>query len=271
MTDPMSPTSVAFPHKSESSSSAFVPPSASSAQVRPANVRSNVRPTNGAAAAVPPHYVNAQASDDDKVDLAEALQNAPPWLISLVVHMSALILLGLTYAATKVAENNVEVQAVYGEQIGDQLLDNSLGLTTDTPDPTVDKAVFSPSDLPPVADPLAAPPLVSDFSPLGTFGGSNQAIDAPIGLALSGREKGMKKALLGRYGGNKLTEDSVHLCSSGSNAISVLTACGVCRVPTPMAPWKKIRLRRPRWLCWPFKGLATRLQLTATRNTITGR
>jgi hypothetical protein len=151
--------------------------------------------------------------NDDPADLASALQNAPPWLISLVVHMSVLILLGLMYAAGSVvveSTKSTEAQLVYGEQIGDQLLeDNSMGLSTNTPDPTVDKTIFSPSDLPPVADPLAAPPLTHDFSPLGTFAGGERAIDAPIGLALSGREKGMRKALMGRYGGNATTQSAV--------------------------------------------------------------
>ena len=154
------------------------------------------------------------SGNDEPADLGTVLQGAPPWLISLVVHMSALIILGLLVAATKVVvdQQSAEVQAVYGEQIGDQLLDNnSMGLSTDTPDPTVDKTIFSPSDLPPVADPLAAPPLVHDFSPFGSFAGGDQAIDAPIGLALSGREKGMRKALLGRYGGNATTQSSVEL------------------------------------------------------------
>src|SRR5690349_4649919 len=104
--------------------------------------------------------------NDEQADLSTALQNAPPWLISLVVHMCALIFLGLLVAATKVVvdqQKETEVQAVYGEQIGDQLLeDNSGGLSTNAPDPTVDKTIFSPSDLPPVADPLAAPPLVHE-------------------------------------------------------------------------------------------------------------
>jgi hypothetical protein len=153
-----------------------------------------------------------KTGNDEPADLSSALQNAPPWLISLVVHMSVLIFLGLLVAATKVVvdQQSAEVQAVYGEQIGDQLLeDNSMGLSTDSPDPTADKTIFSPSDLPQVADPLAAPPLVHDFSPFGTFSGGDKAIDAPIGLALSGREKGMRKALLGRYGGNATTQSSV--------------------------------------------------------------
>jgi hypothetical protein len=142
----------------------------------------------------------------------EALQSAPPWLGSLVIHMLVLIFMGLMVVTLK-ARKDVPIQAIYGDtdKPGEQLLeDNREGLATDTPDPTVDKTIFSPSNLPPVADPLAAPPLATEFSPHGLFTGGTKAIDAPIGLALTGRERGMRKALLGRYGGNASTEDAVH-------------------------------------------------------------
>jgi hypothetical protein len=150
---------------------------------------------------------------EQDVHWTEALQDAPPWLGSMVVHMLVLIIMGLMVVTLKHRED-VPIQAtIYGDsdKPGEQLLeDNHEGLTTDKPDPTVDKTIFSPSNLPPVADPLAAPPLATEFSPHGLFAGSTKAIDAPIGLALTGRERGMRKALLGRYGGNASTEDAVH-------------------------------------------------------------
>jgi hypothetical protein len=142
----------------------------------------------------------------------EALQDAPPWLGSLVIHMLVLIIMGLMVVSLR-TKKETPIQATYGDtdKPGEQLLeDNREGLATDTPDPTVDKTIFSPSNLPPVADPLAAPPLATEFSPNGLFAGSTKAIDAPIGLALSGRERGMRRALLGRYGGNATTESAVH-------------------------------------------------------------
>src|SRR5262249_11502300 len=148
----------------------------------------------------------------DEDHWTEALQDAPPWLGSLVIHMLVLIIMGLMVVTLKPA-TTVPIQAIYGEteKPGEQLLeDNREGLSTDKPDPTVDKTIFSPSNLPPVADPLAAPPLATEFSPHGLFAGSSKAIDAPIGLALTGRERGMRKALLGRYGGNASTEEAEH-------------------------------------------------------------
>ncbi len=89
-------------------------------------------------------------------ELEDLFQNAPPWLASLVLHMCILIVLGLTILTTS-KKATQEMQAVYGEKLGEQLLDNSVDLSTPTPDPNADKAVYSPSDLPPVNDPLATP------------------------------------------------------------------------------------------------------------------
>lgn len=150
-------------------------------------------------------------------ELEELFENAPPWLASLVLHMCVLIVLGLTILTTRPKETK-EMQAVYGEKLGDQLLDNSVDLSTPTPDPNADKAVYSPSDLPPVNDPLAMPkvgpldvPLMaSPFAPATAQGYSNSTPDVPIGLALTGREKGMKVVLLKAFGGNATTQDAVH-------------------------------------------------------------
>jgi hypothetical protein len=68
-------------------------------------------------------------------------------------------------------------------------------------------AALAPSELPLVEDPLVGPPVL-DLSPQGTLvGGTDQA--PAIGLEFSGREIGLKKALLKAYGGTALTEDAV--------------------------------------------------------------
>src|SRR5262245_24149783 len=160
-----------------------------------------------------PNASNLPGTDRDKADWTEVLQGAPPWLGSLVIHMMLLIFLGLMVATFREKKPDEAIQAtVYGEQIGEQLLeDNSQGLVADTLDPTVEKSVFSPTDLPPVADPFAAPPALANLplSAGGRFAASPRAIDAPIGLALTGRERGKKIALLRGYGGNETTQASV--------------------------------------------------------------
>ena len=57
----------------------------------------------------------------------------------------------------------------------------------------------------PADDPLAAPP---DIKPeLFGFNATDRVKAPSIGLALTGREAGMKRALLGKYGGTKRTEE----------------------------------------------------------------
>lgn len=129
--------------------------------------------------------------------------------------MVLLIAMGLMVVTLKRKDTASIEASVYSEsdQQGNQLLeDNREGLSTDTPDPTVDKTMWSPVELPPVSDPLALPPLASEFAPHGMFLGTNnnRPSDVPFGIALSGRERGMKQALIGKYGGNASTEEAVY-------------------------------------------------------------
>lgn len=132
----------------------------------------------------------------------------------MVIHMMVLIFLGLIVVTAKKISEAPPIQAIYGEgdKLGQQLIeDNSLGPTTDKPDPTITETQFSPTNLPPVNDPFALPPMVTTLGSGGQFAGrTTGSSDAPIGFALHGRERGMKKGLLARYGGNATTESSVH-------------------------------------------------------------
>jgi hypothetical protein len=136
----------------------------------------------------------------------EVVKNAPPWLISLVVHMVFIIALGLlTFALS--GQDKRELEVVWAERIGEQLLDSSV--LTSSPDPIETLDTNWAEDLQPVADPLAAPPEM-EIDPLIAGTTATSDIAAPtIGMALSGREKGAKKALLAAYGGTKLTEEAV--------------------------------------------------------------
>lgn len=147
--------------------------------------------------------------EEQPADVTEkAAKKAPPWLVSLVVHMVLMIGLALAYFTIPGNENQVFLDAVYAEEEGDQVLDDTL----ESPE-SLDMSVEVPAlsfDLKPADDPLAAPPMLPD-----NFLDANVATDsiqAPsIGLALTGREAGMKKALLAAYGGNATTEASVRM------------------------------------------------------------
>lgn len=124
--------------------------------------------------------------------------------------MLILIIMGLLIAAKlKKPEIQLEVDMVYAETLGDQLLDDSISISTPTPDPNVERAEVAISDLPEVADPFAAP-AIAQFNPSSKTGGVLSDLKAPaIGHSLSGRQAGRKSVLLGKYGGNATTESAV--------------------------------------------------------------
>lgn len=140
--------------------------------------------------------------------------SAPPWLVSMVIHFSLMILLGLiVLRATAPPEPTIEVEIadnedlrdeIYAETLGEQLDDPSVMASSPGPESEINSSAIS--DLPPVDDPIAAPPSLN-ISPDGTrpIGRDN----VPIGMALTGRELGMKQALLKAYGGTATTEAAV--------------------------------------------------------------
>lgn len=142
-------------------------------------------------------------------ELTRVLRRAPPWLVSTVFHALVLIVMGLIAIATS-SKPELELEAIverFAEQLGDQL-DDPGAIATSDPTPDAKEQVISPSTLPPVENPLAAPPEVADLAAEGTVASSD--IKAPtIGMALNGREAGMKSVLLGAYGGNATTEQAV--------------------------------------------------------------
>ena len=142
--------------------------------------------------------------EDEEEITDKAVKAAPPWLVSLVVHMLILIVLALL-TIPALARKRVDITVDYADEEGEQLIDDAFDM------PALDNLeVETPlisEDLVAVDDPFAAaPPL--DI----TLDAPNATTDiaAPsIGMALTGREKGMKKALLAAYGGTKSTEAAV--------------------------------------------------------------
>jgi hypothetical protein len=141
--------------------------------------------------------------EEDRVD--QVVRSSPPWLVSLVVHMTVLVVMGLLVMRAQRA-GDLALEVRYAEELGDQLDEMTFGLDSEDP---ADKQEFAPTELPPVVDPLAATPLV-DLTPEGLA--SVSPTESPqIGLALSGRQAGMKDALLARYGGDATTQEAVDL------------------------------------------------------------
>ncbi|MEY4178251.1 MAG: hypothetical protein RLY70_1825 [Planctomycetota bacterium] len=134
----------------------------------------------------------------------KVIQGSPPWLVSAIIHAVALVVLAILGFATS-GKRTMEIEAVYAEEIGVQLEEDELtnGLMQEV---EVEKPVLS-KDLVAANDPFAAPPEMEVA--LDGFN-STSTVEAPtIGMALTGREKGMKEALLGKYGGTVTTEAAV--------------------------------------------------------------
>jgi hypothetical protein len=160
--------------------------------------------------------------DDAPADLLGKLVSlTPPWFISLIVHFSIMIFLGLLVLganAVNKKNNGIEVDLsnvkdkdeIYAETLGEQLTDPSQKFSSEGLEPSKDPvAALSSADLPQVEHPLVGPPVLEPTPhgnmPVGT-------IPTPaIALEFSGREEGMKKTLLKAYGGTALTEESVKL------------------------------------------------------------
>lgn len=136
----------------------------------------------------------------------DVVKAAPPWLISMVVHMVLLIVMGLLYMVYP-RDDQPKLEVVWAERLGEQTLDSTV--LTSSPEPIETLDTTWSQDLQLVEDPLAAPPTL-EIDPLVTGMTATSDVAAPtIGMALSGREKGAKKALLAAYGGTKLTEEAV--------------------------------------------------------------
>jgi len=137
-------------------------------------------------------------------DLKEvAIKNAPAWLISFVVHTIVLIVLSLIVIGRELPRI-IALDATYAETLGEQLEDDSLHAPAELAGGQTPGFALGAM---PAVDPLARPPIIEP-----SLGGLLPAssLNAPsIGVALQGREAGMKRGLLLRYGGTALTQEAV--------------------------------------------------------------
>ncbi|MHB8956025.1 MAG: prenyltransferase/squalene oxidase repeat-containing protein [Pirellulaceae bacterium] len=154
----------------------------------------------------PPPAIDASKPDPlQQEDLkTAALKSAPAWLVSFVFHTLIIIILGLIYIAREIPQT-IALDVTYAETLGVQLEDDQLQGTTFEPNDVKDPALSLDKLL--ADDPLARPP---DIEPrIDGFLATHALTTPSIGLALTGREAGMKRALLAKYGGTGTTEAAV--------------------------------------------------------------
>lgn len=139
------------------------------------------------------------------IDVGAVVRESPPWLASAVVHMVALIVLGL-WAIAATYEPPFELEVRYAEELGDMdfdVIDDFNPLDT----VEIEQTEFTPDNLPIVDDPLSMPDMAPVELNASLLASSTPSI--AVGVALSGREPGMREALRDAYGGTQLTEDAV--------------------------------------------------------------
>lgn len=139
------------------------------------------------------------------IDLDGIVRSSPPWLISAVIHMVALIVFGLLFLVSEL-ELPLRLEARYAEKLGEFDDISDLDLPVTDQDIEIEDLV-QPANLPVVSDPLSAPPVVPIVPRADAL--TSQQAPMAIGLALKGREPGMKEALTLAYGGNALTQNAV--------------------------------------------------------------
>lgn len=151
---------------------------------------------------------NEGEEEEPTTDVTQAvIDSAPPWLVSMVVHMLLLLVLAFWYLEPWLP-NNIDLDAVFSDEVGMQLIEDTLELPSLEPIEITDTAVSI--DAADIDDPLAAAPDVPVQVPEALRSSSPK--EAPsIGLALSGRSKGRKQVLLNAYGGTEVTESAVRM------------------------------------------------------------
>ena len=195
-----------------------------------------------------------QEEEEGSQPTDKAVRAAPPWLVSMVIHMVLFIILAIcTLPFLGQRERVLEVLPTYAEELGEQLEDDQL--QTLQLDPALTDPVLSEDTLP-VEDPFAAPPEITEIVFDATS--STSDIAAPnIGLALTGREKGMKKALLGAYGGTATTEAAAVLvtsCMSPCNIGDVISDNSIAAAVVCVASHVYWSRRRTRFCQYPETG-----------------
>src|SRR5450755_2116681 len=149
--------------------------------------------------------------------LESFVTSTPPWLISLVIHIGIMMGLGLIVLNVQ-PQHDPSIEVDLGGRdadqegdslpLGEQLTDPTQTVSTSGTDDvsqsaTSAEAVASTNPVS-TAEPLAGLPAM-DMSKEGTL--PMGTVEGPsIGLALTGREPGMKQALLKAYGGTGKTE-----------------------------------------------------------------
>lgn len=167
----------------------------------------------------PTEKLDESAADSEYDEFEKVAKRSPPYLVSIILHMTVLIVLGL-WMLYEPKENNISLQASFSDVELEQLEDEPFELGTDESllDPEIDphseimavehQEIYFPKE------------STSEFHLLHTPDQENMAAppDSPntdlspphIGRLLRGRKPELRPVLLRKYGGNQDTEQAVN-------------------------------------------------------------
>lgn len=147
-------------------------------------------------------------SDADPTIQEELTRTFPSWLVSLVIHLTLLILLALLTGP--VGESVGRVFLTIGQSDGKdqgELADFQINSDVDLSEMMSDQIVDNPVDVP-----LNFDSLVSNDSPLTEMVPTDVGINPiaiPSGPMVSGRTGALKNTLMAIYGGTPITQEAV--------------------------------------------------------------
>jgi hypothetical protein len=230
-----------------------------SVQPRPVGKQTSIKPapakqTVVATQVAEPASATGFEDDDEELDLRQtigewrqkmvdfvtqfAAPNAPPWLVSMMIHLAVIVILALI-ALPRMIDSTYVVEVTYAEELGEQLLDDTQFLESIEPVEVDPALAFDEKE---VENPLAS--SVAPEIELDLFDAASDMEAPSIGLALSGREPGAKKAMLAAYGGTGETEKAVEIAlgwlqrnqqSDGTWSLAGPYADGVQGTENPLA------------------------------------
>ena len=148
---------------------------------------------------------------NDPIEVARGvISSSPPFLISMIIHIVAVMLLAL-WMMPEILSDQFAIELRYAEQVGEQVKDDTVNIEPPDPVETVDppEVVETPvvETVTPPPKPMLTKPEVKPVSPGPPT--KTKTEQATVGSALSGREQGMKRELLGKFGGTASTESAV--------------------------------------------------------------
>ena len=183
------------------------PPLATSGGVN-LSAPSGVAPT--ASPGTPPAAARPRDDDGDHLPSLLTMNDltlmAPPWLLSAALHIATLIFLALLFIPQQDFRDLI-LQLDSTEQLGDGLQDEEFNLSLDEIDFPSDDTAIAPQQFE-SADELLRQPTETPVTLL-PMEDVAKPVSQPIRMALSGREKGMQRALLKAYGGTAGTQAAV--------------------------------------------------------------